>query len=85
MDANENNLLTYKNKLTGTEFQQPVYGSQEITDCQDKRMLGDEFTTAMKIEMDATIVPNSAFEGMTDDIPWTNGEMIITGSKQWKK
>jgi hypothetical protein len=85
VDANENNLLTYKNKLTGTEFQQPVYGSQEITDCQDKRMLGDEFTTAMKIEMDATIVPNSAFEGMTDDIPWKNGEMIITGSKQWKK
>ena len=70
IDAGENNLLTYRNKITGKEFQQPIYMSQEITDCEDKATLGEDIITAMKIEMDATIVPTNYFADMVDDLPW---------------
>jgi len=72
VDAADNNLLTYRNKLTEKEFQQPVYSSQEITDCQDKKMLGEDLVTAIKTEFGADIAPpeGSVFEGMKDDLPW---------------
>ncbi len=80
VDANENNLLTYRNKITNKEFQQPVYSSQEITDCQDKAMLGDDLATALKIEMDAEIKPTGqidSFADLIDDLPSKSKPDII--------
>ena len=84
VDANENNLLTYRNKITNKEFQQPVYSSQEITDCQDKAMLGDDLATALKIEMDATVSRESGFDDMPDDLPWV-GPVIVKKPKERAK
>jgi len=89
VDANENNLLTYRNKLTEKEFQQPVYSSQEITDCQDKAMLGDDLATALKIEMDAEIKPSGqidSFVYLVDDLPWkSKPDIICTRPKRKNK
>jgi hypothetical protein len=84
VDANEINILTYRNMLTEKEFQQPVYSSQEITDCQDKAMLGDDLATALKIEMDATVSRGSGFDDMPDDLPWA-GPVIVKKPKERAK
>ena len=72
MDASANNLLTYRHKLTGAEFQQPVYSSQDITNLADKTMLGDAGLTAIKTEFDCNIKAPAAdpFADMIDDLPW---------------
>lgn len=42
-DANEkDNWVKYRNKLTGSEFYNGDLSSEEIFNCQDKQMLGDE-------------------------------------------
>ena len=72
MDASANNLLTYKHKLTGAEFQQPVYSSQDITNLADKTMLGDAGLTSIKTEFDCAIKAPAVdpFADMIDDLPW---------------
>jgi hypothetical protein len=72
MDASANNLLTYRNKLTGTEFQQPVYSSQDITNLSDKSLLGDAGLTNFKQEFDCDIKPAAPapFADLIDDLPW---------------
>jgi len=76
MDASANNLLTYKHKLTGLEFQQPVYTSQDITNLEDKTMLGDAGLTAIKTEFDCDITPAAVdhFKDLVDDLPWEKQE-----------
>jgi hypothetical protein len=83
MDATSNNLLTYRNKLTGAEFQQPVYSSQDITNLADKTMLGDAGLTAIKTEFDCNIKAPAAdpFADMIDDLPWEKA----AASKRAKK
>ena len=83
MDASANNLLTYKHKLTGLEFQQPVYTSQDITNLADKTMLGDAGLTAIKTEFDCAIKAPAAdpFADMIDDLPWEKA----AASKRAKK
>ena len=72
MDASANNLLTYRNKITGTEFQQPVYSSQDITNLADKSLLGDAGLTNLKQEFDCDIKPAAPapFADLIDDLPW---------------
>jgi hypothetical protein len=72
MDASANNLLTYRNKITGTEFQQPVYSSQDITNLADKSLLGDAGLTNFKTEFDCDIKPPAPapFADLIDDLPW---------------
>ena len=55
MDATNNNLITYRNRLTGAEFQQPVYTSQDITNLENKSLLGDPGLTNFKTEFDCDI------------------------------
>ena len=83
MDASANNLLTYKHKLTGAEFQQPVYTSQDITNLADKTMLGDAGLTNFKTEFDCAIKAPAAdpFADMIDDLPWEKA----AASKRVKK
>lgn len=59
MDATSNNLITYRNRVNKNEFNQPQYSSQEITDLQDKAILGDTVVAEFKETFDATIVPES--------------------------
>lgn len=82
LDASANNLLTYKNKLTGKEFTQPAYSSQEITDCAAKEMLGDKVVDEFKKEFGASV-----FDGMKDDLPWATVEDVqpVTKPKRSKK
>jgi len=82
MDASSNNLLTYKNKLTGKKFEQPAYSSQEITDCAAKEMLGDKVVDEFKKEFGASV-----FDGMKDDLPWATVEDVqpVTKPKRGKK
>ena len=72
MDASANNLLTYRNKITGTEFQQPIFSSQDITNLADKSLLGDAGLTSFKMEFDCDIKPAEVdhFADLTDDLPW---------------
>ena len=70
MDASANNLLTYRNKLTGTEFQQPIFSSQDITNLADKSLLGDAGLTNFKTEFDCDIKPAAPFADLIDDLPW---------------
>jgi len=83
MDASANNLLTYKHKLTGAEFQQPVYSSQDITNLADKTLLGDAGLTSIKTEFDCAIKAPAAdpFSDMIDDLPWEKA----AASKRAKK
>jgi hypothetical protein len=74
MDASANNLLTYKNKLTGAEFQQPVYTSQDITNLADKTLLGDAGLTAIKTTFDCDIQPVDHFKDLVDDLPWEKAD-----------
>lgn len=77
MDATSNNLLTYKNRLTGAEFQQPTYTSQDITNLTDKALLGDDGLTAIKQEFDCDITPAAPvdhFKDLVDDLPWEKEE-----------
>jgi hypothetical protein len=76
MDAT-NNLLTYRNKITGTEFQQPTYTSQDITNLADKSLLGDFALTSIKTEFDCDITstqPVDHFKDLVDDLPWEKEE-----------
>jgi hypothetical protein len=76
MDAT-NNLLTYRNKITGTEFQQPTYTSQDITNIADKSLLGDFALTSIKTEFDCDITtaqPVDHFADLVDDLPWEKEE-----------
>ena len=80
MDATSNNLLTYKNKLTGAEFAQPVYTSLDITNLVDKSLLGDFALTAIKTEFDCDITPAAPvdhFADLVDDLPWEKANVII--------
>jgi len=72
MDASNNNLLTYRNKITGTEFQQPIFSSQDITNLADKSLLGDAGLTNFKTEFDCDIKPPAPapFADLIDDLPW---------------
>lgn len=72
MDATSNNLLTYRNKITGTEFQQPIFSSQDITNLADKSLLGDAGLTNLKQEFDCDIKPPAPapFADLIDDLPW---------------
>ena len=76
MDVSANNLLTYKHKLTGLEFQQPVYTSQDITNLADKTLLGDAGLTAIKTEFDCDITPTAVdhFKDLVDDLPWEKAD-----------
>jgi hypothetical protein len=82
MDANENHVLTYRNKLTNVEFQQPAYSSAEITACEHKQMLGEKVVDAFKREFGASV-----FDGMADDLPWATVEDIqpVAKPKKGKK
>ena len=51
------NIVRYRNKLTGAEFTQPEYMSDEIAACADKALIGDAGVSAMKAGMNAQIVP----------------------------
>jgi hypothetical protein len=83
MDASANNLLTYRHKLTGAEFQQPVYSSHDITNLADKTMLGDAGLTSIKTEFDCAIKAPAVdpFADMIDDLPWEKA----AASKRAKK
>jgi hypothetical protein len=76
MDAT-NNLLTYRNKLTGAEFQQPTYTSQDITNLVDKSLLGDFAITSIKTEFDCDITQSQTvdhFADLVDDLPWEKAD-----------
>ena len=80
MDATSNNLLTYRNKITGAEFAQPVYTSLDITNLVDKSLLGDFALTAIKTEFDCDITqsqPVDHFADLVDDLPWEKANVII--------
>lgn len=64
MDATSNNLLTYRNKINGNEFHQPIYTSKDITNLEDKSLLGDAGLTSLKQEFDGDITK------MPNDLPW---------------
>jgi hypothetical protein len=87
MDATSNNLLTYKNKITGTEFAQPVYTSLDITNLADKSLLGDFALTAIKTEFDCDITPAQPvdhFKDLIDDLPWEKADKPIKAKKVTK-
>jgi len=86
MDAT-NNLLTYRNKITGTEFAQPVYTSQDITNIADKSLLGDFALTAIKTEFDCDITtaqPVDHFKDLVDDLPWEKADKPTKAKKVTK-
>ena len=77
MDATSNNLLTYRNKITGTKFAQPVYTSQDITNLVDKSLLGDFALTSIKTEFDCDITstqPVDHYADLVDDLPWEKAD-----------
>jgi CRISPR/Cas system-associated exonuclease Cas4 (RecB family) len=84
MDASANNLLTYRNKITGTEFQQPVYSSQDITNLADKSLLGDAGLTNFKTEFDCDIKPPAPFADLIDDLPWEKAAAPKRAKKEGK-
>ena len=87
MDATSNNLLTYRNKLTGTEFAQPVYTSKDITNLVDKSLLGDFALTAIKTEFDCDITqaqPVDHFADLVDDLPWKKADKPTKSKKVTK-
>ena len=56
-DANaEDNWVQYRNVLTGKTFWNGDLSSQEIRDCEDKRMLGDEGMNQFRYEFGAKVV-----------------------------
>lgn len=56
-DANsEQNWVQYRNTLTGATFWNGDLSSQEIRNCQDKRMLGDEGMNHWRYELGAKVV-----------------------------
>ena len=82
-----NNLLTYKNKITGIEFQQPTYTSQDITNIADKSLLGDFALTAIKTEFDCDITsaqPVDHFADLVDDLPWEKADKPTKAKKVTK-
>lgn len=57
VDANEEgNWVEYKNTITGKAFWNGDLSSQEITNCADKRVLGDEGMNHWRYEIGAEIV-----------------------------
>ena len=87
MDATSNNLLTYRNKITGTEFAQPVYTSLDITNLADKSLLGDFALTAIKTEFDCDITPAAPvdhFKDLVDDLPWEKADKPTKAKKVTK-
>jgi hypothetical protein len=87
MDATSNNLLTYRNKITGTEFQQPTYTSQDITNIADKSLLGDFALTSIKTEFDCDITQSQTvdhFADLVDDLPWEKADKPTKAKKVTK-
>ena len=87
MDATSNNLLTYRNKITGAEFAQPVYTSLDITNLADKSLLGDFALTAIKTEFDCDITPAQPvdhFADLVDDLPWEKADKPTKAKKVTK-
>jgi CRISPR/Cas system-associated exonuclease Cas4 (RecB family) len=87
MDATSNNLLTYRNKLTGAEFAQPVYTSLDITNLADKSLLGDFALTAIKTEFDCDITQSQTvdhFADLVDDLPWEKADKPTKAKKVTK-
>lgn len=87
MDATSNNLLTYRNKITGTEFAQPTYTSQDITNIADKSLLGDFALTSIKTEFDCDITqaaPVDHFADLVDDLPWEKADKPTKAKKVTK-
>ena len=74
VDADEGaNVIKFRNKLTGAEFDQPGYSSAEITACDDKACIGDKGVDVLKGECTAKIVAPQRphdWTGLTDDLPW---------------
>ena len=68
IDAPGDNVIRYTNKITGAEFVQPTYSSQEITDCADKSQLGDKFTDELKSIFAAEVKPLD--DDLVSDMPW---------------
>lgn len=73
------NVITWRNKATGTLIHQPGYDSREIHRAEAKGLLGDDFIASMKTtfpgaRLEQTFkLPPVPEDDFKDDIPWNTG------------
>ena len=68
VSGDDDNTVTYKNKKTGNTFTQPQYSSQDITNTNDKVLIGDPGVNSILKEFEGSSI--DPLPELTNDLPW---------------